>query len=416
METGFLGLPIISVSQEPQTPYDYEVRVFRTFFEGARSNAEARERKSSLELDEQVAHLAGKSIFKGSSASQFDLDHLVAWWLWRANSVGVEEADNDLESFLDNDRLDCLLAIWVYGLNPTEEIKVTEQVRIVPAAKMPDSREKELLARSMWRNRIEFKPLPSAAIVADVMTEKVLPEPPGIQSDLKETFQLLDTLSLLLNALNGVCCVKGHQTSYSPPHVPLGPFGGAGGGFWINDVLPQSNSVEIDSEYTKPIQGLIDGFRSLSHSWKETISRSLSRLTQAKCRSDLNGQALDLGIALEMVLLHSENKNTGLPGQLSNQFRLRGAWLLGETLRERERYYRELGEIYNRRSQVAHNGVLTQPKGTGLHDVRESVAHSISLAEKVLYRLIVDGPPADWTAVVLGKSAESDRPDGIGDV
>tara|TARA_R110001606_G_C15344445_1_gene646937 strand:+ start:980 stop:1489 length:510 start_codon:yes stop_codon:yes gene_type:complete len=144
---------------------------------------------------------------------------------------------------------------------------------------------------------------------------------------------------------------------------------------------------------------LYTAFQKLKPGLKQTISLALARLGQAKGRTQRPEAALDLGIALEMILLNSDHKGDELPGQLHNQFRLRGAWLIGDTFEERSKIFKLLRDVYTMRSQMAHAGILKSAD-----KIRDPVHFSalLDVAEKIFRKLILDGPPSDWSQLTLG--------------
>lgn len=130
--------------------------------------------------------------------------------------------------------------------------------------------------------------------------------------------------SLLRNIL------RYYATSYVNPEVPFGPFGGSGGGSQVYDVLAHG-SIKLPSTETENINELINKYLALDNNEKTRAQRVLNRLSQSKRRMQIEDKILDLGIALEMLLL-SNNPNNN---QLSLSFRLHGSWLLGSDKEDR---------------------------------------------------------------------------------
>ena len=126
----------------------------------------------------------------------------------------------------------------------------------------------------------------------------------------------------------------------------------------------------------------------------------LRRISQAKQFNSRHNQILDLGVALEMLLL-SDNNSTD---QLSLTFRLRGAWLLGRDADERLRLYEQFKKAYNFRSKVAHTGTPGKPKAA--QEMRELLPTFVELTEKVFQKLLLDGKP-EWDSLVLGNTPSS---------
>lgn len=403
MATGKLDLPRYTVSETPSYIDAFNIRVFSAYFKLVEHHPAAIKKTKELEGDSRLSEFEGMMLACGNSASAFDFKRMVAWWLWLANEVGIEKADEHLENFLSNQVVECMLVHWVHGVIPTEIISLTDEIRLVPVSEMPDSAEKEHILRSRWKNDVSVSSNPSAALVTTVFADKLRSQDSTtIDAAISEKYNSLSEISILLNALPGVFCFDGFKTAYNPVHVPYGPLGGSTGGISVGDILPIGKTSSISPESTLEFKRLVEGFGQLSSDWKERVTNSLVRIAQSKSRNNFNDKALDLGIALEMVLLSSSHDNERIPNQLSNHFRLRGAWLLGASYEDRENVSKILSDIYNQRSQVAHNGVLALKKNAHLSTVYGQIEDHISLAERILFKLVSKGPPADWNKLVLG--------------
>ena len=263
---------------------------------------------------------------------------------------------------------------------------------------MPYSQEKEVFLNQNFglggRAKLS-KPKAAITQVYDI-PKNVGPDPCVAThlSQLKQSLQCLTDTALLLNALDNVSCLPFHLTTYSLPEMPLGIFGSYILNSYLYDVFGDQSSC-LPTSKISIINDLINQFSALSPKNKIRMKRVLSRLSQAKRRNQIEDKFLDLGIALEMVLLH-DNTNKE---QLSLTFRLLGSWLIGEDYESRQTVYRQLKEIYEYRSQVAHNGELRV-------DAREKKQVVTNLTYVDLSRKIIveqpHQPDINWTETVLG--------------
>lgn len=409
MEIGRIGLPRVVVNEHPSSVNDYSIRVFLTFNKALEETEIGRQVLHKLQASDNAAALDGTMIKRGNYATGFDVKRLAAWWLWRANEVGQKQADCDLEAFFNSDRIDVLGVLWVYGVATETTQKLTEDISLIPVEEMPDSNDKEYILKSNFRPQFALgvELLPRAALVRRYKSTKLLRnDRPEIKSgemasrDFKAQNQLHEA-GLLLNCLPGVCCTAGYFTSYCPPEVPLGPFGGSGGGQSIRDII-QLGASRLEPGHEAILSKLMRKFQGLPASTKPHFERALLRLAQAKGRIDIQDRALDLGIALEMLLL-----NDVPPEQLSLHFRLRGAWLIGKTPAERQDLFRLFNRIYRWRSKVAHNGYseeLSGSKSLTHTQVNEKMAECFAVAERVFQTLITRGTP-EWNKLILGLNA-----------
>ncbi|MBT6226935.1 MAG: hypothetical protein HOI47_09790 [Candidatus Scalindua sp.] len=291
-------------------------------------------------------------------------------------------------------------ALWILGIEVDKTLVLNHNYQIVPAEEMLDSEEKELYL-SQVRAISDRMPRPKAAIIYTCNITKTKDSSNNFALDRaanKEYYDSsrhLEKIALLLNILEGVTCIPYLSTSYSMPNMPLGIFGSSWGGIPHHDIFGNRSS-RLSETILKDINDVIDAFNKLQSNDQAKIGRILSRLSQAKRREQIEDKILDLGIALEMALLE-DNKNND---QLSLSFRLRGCWLIGEEREERQIVYRQLKEIYNYRSQVAHSGVLCKNITERINVVSEKFPEYSSLAEKIIHKLIINGCP-DWTKLIL---------------
>lgn len=269
---------------------------------------------------------------------------------------------------------------------------------------MPLSQEKFDYQNSAYSSQTHELPSPQSALTKLITVPKILPDTIGTTGEVDQASSVqttLNTLSVLMNAVPGICCMSGYATFYPVAGTPTGSFGGSGGGSVVFDTLPHKR-YELKSQYAELLSSLAQKFGGLSNAQQRRIEAALHRLAQAKGRSDFGDACLDLGIALEMVLLNTEHEGQELPGQLSLHFRLRGSWLISQTTEERQSNHRALGKIYALRSKIAHNGFSNELFRMPYRERETMLAEHISIGEKVIQTLILDGTPRDWTALILG--------------
>jgi Apea-like HEPN len=407
MRTGYLGLPL-PVEPRGGQSIQFEPIPTHIYYSFARESDFGKSIKGKLLADNRLQHIIGKMLSNGSGASKFEIDHLIAWYAYRINEFGSEQANKELNFFLDSSTVDLLCVLWIYGTTSKTRIGLFNGIELTPIDAMPLSQEKIDFQLSAYSHRAHELPSPQAALTKKVTVPKVspelstLPENPDVSAQPTAIAQAhLHKISLLINAIPGACCMAGYQTSYTMPGTPLGPFGGSSGGSVLFDMLPRQR-FEFNAKYSDLLSELFQKFDSLGSTPTRRIESALHRLAQAKGRFDHGDACLDLGIALEMVLLNTEHENQELPGQLNLHFRLRGSWLIGKTKDERRSAYKTLGKIYSLRSKIAHNGYSKELSGMPYAERQALLANHVSLAEKILQHLIMNGTPGDWADVTLG--------------
>ena len=417
-DLGEIHLPRIRVDDFPLAlANQYETRLFVAFHKLVDETELGRKLMARLKADGRVASIDGKMLSHGSGSTRLDLTRLAAWWLWRANEVGGDLADQNLDTFLNADQIDVICTLWVYGVEPSVEVDLGEGVMLLPLNAMPPSGDKEQLLQAKFGSNPSPIPVASAALIKRYKTKKIVSSESAPDEGFEEVLKVQSELyqvALLLNCISGVCCTAGYSTSYSLPDGPLGPFAGRGGGSQVHDVLPRRvTRFEGGQQSFANIQRK---FRERPVNDQQKLSHALYRFAQAKGRLNEGDKALDLGIALEMLLLNTDHKNKELPSQLSLQFRLRGCWLIAESYEERSELYQKLGKIYGLRSQIAHNGNSHELARMEHSKKQEMLTDHIVIAERIFQKLILDGFPTDWSSLILGRGNTTNNAyDGLSD-
>jgi len=401
MELGHLNIPKPELERFSFT-HDIQTRLYLQYSGLIESTDIGKRVLSALESDPRVINLKGHIISKGSSALRFEPKVLAMWFLWAINEFGQEVAEEHLNTFLDSSDIPIINTLWVLGVEVDESIQLTNGLCITPISEMPDSREKEYYLKHSFDATGHQQPKPKAAItyLTKITRSHKGDEDPSYtferDKDFGESSKLLYDASLALNAIENTSCIPYFPTAYTLPQMPIGLFGGSGGGAPLHDVIGHK-ITKITIEHTDEINTVLSSLLAMPDKEKARYSRVLSRLSQSKRREQIEDKILDLGIALEMALL-DDNKNNQ---QLSLTFRLRGSWLISADENERLSIYHELRDIYNYRSQVAHSGVLCGNDAEKINAVRESFPNFALIAERIVRKLICEERP-DWSKLLLG--------------
>ncbi|PQA77203.1 HEPN domain-containing protein [Rhodoferax sp. TS-BS-61-7] len=352
-----------------------------------------------LERDPRIAEFQGKLLSKGSSAGAVQTQHFAMWLAWCTSKIGEENAWKILDKWLEAEQIEVLSSLWVLGLEADSSIRLSGGLSIQKVEDMPDSNEKEkYLTVGRDSFGIGAASLPKCAITKAIKIPKFWATTPQKEIEAQKYWnqsQSLYDLASLLNTIPNLFCVPHFHTNYTVGLEPIGPFGGSGGGAPLFDVGTSTVS-KISSDHSELVDLLLSKFVSKDDSEKDRLRLILSRLSQAKRRIQIEDKILDLGIALEMLLLNDNEKD-----QLALQFRLRGSWLVGETALERIEIYDLLKEIYEARSSVAHTGSLHRKNYRKAEKTKANIPRYENLAESALQQIILGGVP-EWRDLVLG--------------
>jgi Apea-like HEPN len=395
--SGKLGLSVVELRPN-NFAHDFSSKLFNVYSEYVEQTPIGQQILAKLEADPRVSSLKDELISRGSSASRFEVKNLACWYLWRANKVGLDCTNLDLEIFLNSEELTVINSLWVTGIELDEELEIEDGISIRPAQSMPDSHEKEQFLKHFFHSTGLQELKPTCAITKNVSIPKLASKdnsPISLPVDhvFRSSRSRFYDCALLLNVLPNVTCLPYYATGHLEDSTPLGPFGGSSGGGPVYDI-PSKITTKITSESVIQLLELLTFFDKLDTTSRVRIQRAIHRLSQAKRRFQLEDQILDLGIAMEMLLL--DNK----PDQLALSFRLRGSWLLSTTNAEKLGNYQTLKEIYSYRSDVAHTGILCNGDQSKIARVNNSLPKYQRIAEDVCKKIILNGFP-NWENLIL---------------
>ena len=127
--------------------------------------------------------------------------------------------------------------------------------------------------------------------------------------------------------------------------------------------------------------------------WKDkgTLPLALSRFSQAMRRDRIEDSAIELRIALEVLLV----KDKGDDEPKTHLIRQRGALALAENLEDRKRISGELAKAYAASSAVIHAGKFKKVSQS------DDVKLGLERCAELLKRFILNAPPEDWNDIVF---------------
>jgi len=252
------------------------------------------------------------------------------------------------------------------GATVAEVVSLVDDISLVPWAEVPDSSQKTYFGPSSPR-RLPPQWLPTANSAIRIRAAKCQALFSSYEdADAKKAAEI--NISTQIAKIDDVMrCIIAQ--SEHPIQVI---------GYWTqfdkkiaNEMIGSSyNTVPIDGtkvDISPPIAldgesiaGLFHNFVDFKPSEKNVIRISLDRLYQALSERNLVDKAIDLGIALEVLLLHGTGDNDR--GELKYRSSIRGAAFLGGNHQERMQTYNNLKTAYDLRSKAVHSGNLSSKK------------------------------------------------------
>ena len=132
-----------------------------------------------------------------------------------------------------------------------------------------------------------------------------------------------------------------------------------------------------------------------------TLTLALGRLAASRLRQHDEERAIDLGTALEILLMHGAKSENA---EITNKISQRGAWLIGGDSSDRLTVARIIKQAYGLRSKAVHGGRLPAPKNMEDHRARqETFRQTEDVISRVVDRLFEGWP--DWNRLTLNAPA-----------
>lgn len=304
MRLGALGIPIVQPAEGYALLGMHDPGAIRPYLDAA-SGEHGKEVRARLRARPNFASVDGKQIaFCRRAYGMFDDRLAAAWWIKYANEHSPAAADAAFDAYLAADFIQTDEVLWLFGIRPAAVFRIDDDTRLVPVASAPESTDRAKYALRAALAGHEMA-LPTAALVSRVPVPKLADPDHNIWAQYK-----LELYARLINALPGLFAQPALQADYPLAEFPPGIFGARGSVSPIGDLWPR-RVLDIDTFDADLLKRLLDGLLALPAQWRDRVERSLTRLGIAKARFDAQEKALDLGIALEMVLLNAENKGGG---------------------------------------------------------------------------------------------------------
>ena len=409
---------------------DVLLALFHTAFFGMRSGEEARFVRLRLALNPVLellaAHPALAGVLTASGGNQqfvlllpdhaveTDLFKMVGGLIGRAMDLpddGCRVACRELEALLNSDgeretrnqsgslRSGFHVALF-HGLRFKEEAVIADGMTVQPFEKVAGFVNEGVL-REISQSIVTSDRKKSIGAIVKPFHWKPEFRPPvdhiEIDSDwggsFREDAEAFIELLAVSHAAPAVCLVTIHHCIQQVAAGILGDPHYRGGYTWGRsarsfDRLANSRVVSRDAFFDA--QSMFLGRERTRY---RKLAPIVSRLAEAQARSGRfadEDRILDVAIALERIYELDS-------GEISHKLRTRAAWYLGVDTESRIRESKAVKQLYDARSAVVHNR-----KGkSSLQENREAFSKGFDIARRSLFKLLREGPPEDWNALVV---------------
>ena len=356
---------------------------------------------SDLKRDPQMAlfDYAFATVPTGGGVSM-KLPSVARLLLARAIASGDVGATVELfRSYIEKNSASVIAVMAVSGAKTAKNVRLGPDIQLMPMTSLPRS-----VQRGGALSQEQFHPFAvrSAISCALVTTLEFTPvfyriNEGGIpskkaQQRITDTLHHLDEARTLLSLLG---IPTAFRKFWVQPKDLLMSAGFNSGQYFSPEVV-RGQDVEVDE---KAAEELAAAYFRIDHVRRnKTLRVPLDRLDRAARDYDFADKSIDLGIALEALLLHELDGQDR--GELKFRLGLRGAWLGGNDEKERAAIQTALGKMYDLRSRAVHSGTVERNEKN-----REIVRRGTALCRQLIRKTIDAEGRINWNTLVLGGRA-----------
>ncbi len=317
-------------------------------------------------------------------------DGIAGPWVWQQLLRGIR-AQDILElatKSIEENRYEASEVRAVRGITISAPFKLTGNASLVPREQLVECHER---TRAFGEGGLEATQN-SAALIQTIVVEPAfvpaagLLERPSLQAERDRRDAYAARLRLALGiASGGPVEMPSVYAQASPDNI----FGAASSGLFYRQIMfGFAPYVAFAGPATLAIYAELEAMKS------EALEIAVNRLLRSRLGQSLEDRILDLGMAVEIILMHQTQKGEG-KSEITNKLSNRGAWLVGETPSDRFEVAALLGKLYSARSAVVHTGIAKP-------DLRTCIPKFDALVSQVIRAVLRRGSFPDWKKLVLG--------------
>ncbi|MFM0395216.1 hypothetical protein [Paraburkholderia phytofirmans] len=357
-----------------------------------------------LEAEPEIREFSGRLLNwsgrGGGTLAPVQIGNALVDW---ALSHGAQSAVDELYAFLSTDCNRSIEVALLRGIEVTETVELFNGVFIAPLDRVPSSTLQSYLAtvsqqtgmtRHMAVEMTEFRKPGCALFRVFEARPKFFDDLSDLPDLSSDEHRLIEILTALLT-LAGPCspAIFKSYTELEDGQLMKEQTG------WMWSVPQEetkvSSNIAVSVEQIRELVPIIYRFFELSATTREALSIPLLRLNEAVRRQQSVSRAVDLGIALESLLLTDSSNNTLF-------FSVRGAWLLGKDVEDRARIVKQLKRLYKYRSEAVHSGKLSVKKPSDVELIEKELKDGLIFCATAIKRIIDHGDLPQWDSILIG--------------
>jgi len=320
-----------------------------------------------------------------------------------ARAIGSGDVSGTVErfcSYIEKNSTSVLAVMAVSGVKAATEVSLGPDIKLVPMKSLTPSIQRGAALGQDQFSRLTLRDEISCALVTTLEFKPIFYRPseggvPSAQAQQRvmAAFHHLDEARTLYSLL-GIS--PAFRMFWVQPKDLL-MTAGVMSGWNFNPQAFRGQDVEVDA---KAAEDLATAYFRIGHQSRNKMLRiPLDRLDKAAHGYDFTDRSIDLGIALEALLLHDLDGQDR--GELRFRLSLRGAWLGAKDEKERAVIQAALKKMYDLRSRAVHSGMVDQSPPN-----RETISQGAALCKQLIRKIIDADCRIDWNALVLGGASD----------
>ena len=335
-----------------------------------------------------------RSSFSGQSG--FSADMVAPRLLKVASDRTPKRAVDWLNKILSLDEARASHVTLLWGIEPKARLELAAGIELAPVSEIPESAAKEFaLGQEMARF---FDPTlgvakPKAALLVHRVLRPLLVEQVAHDfNELQALQELVQDVTLSLTLVGPSAPV----TSLSWTHIEDEDvrLAGLGTSYELHapEITPTRHAaIEISDD--RFARSVVEGFLALQPKPRKKVRRALDRLNRAIRRRDVGDRALELGTALDLLLVGDHGEHTW-------KVSYRASLLARESALDRVAARGIVEAIYGLRSALVHEGETSaevKVKAMGRLPTQQVVDRGIQICADTILAIVRRGDLPEWS-------------------